>query len=56
MFNVYLPKLLETEAHPGDVKPLRDTLWDVVIYTVGGCPGALVSVADDSYQLALILC
>ena len=41
MFNVYYPKLLETGA--GDEnKSLEDTLWDVVIFTLGGCPGALV--------------
>jgi hypothetical protein len=45
MFNVYLPKLLETDADPDivDGKRLDDALWDVVIYTIGGCPGAIVS-------------
>ncbi|TEB22963.1 membrane transporter [Coprinellus micaceus] len=44
MFNVFLPKLLETasphalEATP---KTLEQSLWDVVIFTVGGCPGAI---------------
>ena len=45
MFNVFLPKMLETasphalEATP---KTLEQSLWDVVIFTVGGCPGAIV--------------
>ena len=50
MFNVFLPKLLETDT--GQVtqqqqrqsKALQETLWDIVIYTIGGCPGAIVSV------------
>ena len=50
MFNVFLPKLLETDG--GQVtqqqqrqsKALQETLWDIVIYTIGGCPGAIVSV------------
>lgn len=54
MFNVYLPKLLETRL--GSMDPdniavnkstpsslLVDSLWNVVIYSIGGCPGALVS-------------
>ncbi|KII90655.1 hypothetical protein PLICRDRAFT_137021 [Plicaturopsis crispa FD-325 SS-3] len=46
MFNVFLPKLLETRGGPvgGDSEPksLEDSLWDVVIFTLGGCPGAIV--------------
>lgn len=43
MFNVYLPKLLETATGPAIVaKTLEESLWDVVIFTLGGCPGALV--------------
>ena len=48
MFNVYLPKLLETRSPSRDPdgapKSLEDSLWDVVIYSLGGCPGALVSL------------
>lgn len=47
MFNVFLPKLLETRSRvditsviPG--KKLEDNLWDVVIFTIGGCPGAIL--------------
>ncbi|KAF8895585.1 major facilitator superfamily domain-containing protein [Infundibulicybe gibba] len=44
MFNVYLPKLLETS--PGSdllaPKTLEQSLWDVVIFTIGGCPGAIL--------------
>ncbi|KAH7915443.1 major facilitator superfamily domain-containing protein [Hygrophoropsis aurantiaca] len=42
MFNVYLPKLLETGSTDGSVKSLEDSLWDVVIFTLGGCPGAIL--------------
>lgn len=44
MFNVYLPKLLETSAVIGDPVPktLEEALWDIVIYTLGGFPGAIV--------------
>ncbi|KAI0754860.1 MFS general substrate transporter [Daedaleopsis nitida] len=46
MFNVYLPKLLETRSSSNDPagppKSLEDSLWDVVIYSVGGCPGAIL--------------
>ncbi|KAK0238623.1 MFS general substrate transporter [Armillaria nabsnona] len=43
MFNVFLPKLLETgRGSSGDTeKSLEDSLWDVVIFTIGGCPGAI---------------
>lgn len=53
MFNVYLPKLLETRL--GSMNPddptmtktspstsLVASLWDVVIYSIGGCPGAIL--------------
>jgi hypothetical protein len=44
MFNVYLPKLLETRRVMSFAKAgsLERTLWDVVIFTIGGCPGAVV--------------
>ncbi|KIL00200.1 hypothetical protein PAXRUDRAFT_821900 [Paxillus rubicundulus Ve08.2h10] len=44
MFNVYYPKLLETGS-TGEGSPppsLEDNLWDVVIFTLGGCPGAIL--------------
>lgn len=45
MFNVYLPKLLEARSAAGAApKTLEGTLWDVVIFTIGGCPGAVVSL------------
>ena len=45
LFNVYLPKLLETRrvVKPGDTNSLERTLWEVVIFTIGGCPGSIVS-------------
>lgn len=44
VFNVYLPKLLENRSglHTGPPKTLEETMWDVVIFTLGGCPGAFV--------------
>ncbi|KAL1950548.1 hypothetical protein VTO73DRAFT_5672 [Trametes versicolor] len=46
MFNVFLPKLLETRSTSTDTdgapKTLEDSLWDVVIYSLGGCPGAIL--------------
>ena len=44
IFNAYLPKLLESRgsAPDGSARSLEDSLWDVVIYAVGGCPGAIV--------------
>lgn len=55
MFNAFLPKLLEKrlEKMPSDVRSvagfrsaessLEASLWDVVVYSIGGCPGAIVS-------------
>lgn len=47
MFNVFLPKMLEMS--PGGAAPdgtagntLEGTMWDVVIFTIGGCPGAIL--------------
>ncbi|KAF9013162.1 major facilitator superfamily domain-containing protein [Cyathus striatus] len=42
MFNVYLPKLLETSSTVDEHKTLEESLWDVVIFTIGGCPGAIL--------------
>ncbi|KAG2337733.1 MFS general substrate transporter [Suillus weaverae] len=43
MFNVYLPKLLETGSSDDiSTKSLEDSLWDVLIFTIGGCPGAIL--------------
>lgn len=67
MFNVYLPKLLETGAADAltitEAKTLEDSLWDVVIFTIGGCPGAIVgsksflkfTTTHDSAQLGAYL-
>lgn len=58
MFNAFLPKLLEKRLGGMNPEPslggsavgiksgessLEDSLWDVVIYSIGGCPGAIVS-------------
>ncbi|KAF8491171.1 MFS general substrate transporter [Russula emetica] len=44
MFNVYLPKLLETRrvVSVAEMASLERTLWEVVIFTIGGCPGAVL--------------
>lgn len=45
MFNVFLPKLLEySPSGPAVAAPksLEESLWDVVVFTIGGCPGAIV--------------
>jgi hypothetical protein len=49
MFNVFLPKILETKsviltARQTSKPPraLEESLWDIVIFTVGACPGAIV--------------
>ena len=46
MFNVFLPKLLETSSGSQDgvetPKTLEDTFWDILIFTLGGCPGPIV--------------
>jgi hypothetical protein len=44
MFNVYLPKLLEMGSSDGEQRPktLEENLWDVMIFTIGGTPGAIV--------------
>lgn len=64
MFNVFLPKLLETSAASSTLiiadeaagqKSIEETLWDVVIFTLGGCPGALVSLLLGSAGLNLLL-
>lgn len=51
MFNVFLPKLLEMRSS-GDgeepAKSLEENLWDVVIFTIGGTPGAVVSQKRNS--------
>lgn len=45
MFNVFLPKMLEMQTGGevgGQPKSLKQTMWDVVIFTIAGCPGAIV--------------
>ena len=69
MFNVYLPKLLETRQ--GNVSQqtqtpsapsvqatdtLERTLWDVVIFTIGGCPGAVVRRSLQIAELVAEAC
>jgi len=52
MFNVFLPKLLETSAGSQDgietPKTLEDTFWDILIFTLGGCPGPIVGFPSIS--------
>ena len=44
MFNVFLPKLLESRSSSDVPQSLKQSLWDVMIFTIGGCPGAIVRV------------
>jgi hypothetical protein len=54
MFNVYLPKLLEGRIpSASDNKDLERTMWDIVIFTLGGCPGALVGDTPPKAKLKL---
>ena len=53
MFNVFLPKLLEsTPSRSAIIKPksLEESLWDVVVFTIGGCPGAIVHQLLHMYR------
>lgn len=59
MFNVFLPKYLETLGFQGEAAPTRkDVYWDYMIYSLAGVPGSVVSrkrglqtgCPDDSYD------
>lgn len=57
MFNVYLPKLLEMRSHADVIpKTLEQTMWEVVIFTLGGCPGAIVSITLDNIYCLTLIC
>lgn len=44
MFNVFLPKYLETLGFEGEAIPTRkDVYWDYMIYSIAGVPGSVVS-------------
>ncbi|KAL1729666.1 major facilitator superfamily domain-containing protein [Schizophyllum commune] len=46
MFNIFLPKLLESKGTPtssmADPSSLTASLWDLAIFTIGGCPGSIL--------------
>jgi len=42
MFNVFLPKLLETRKGKDNPQTLQQSLWEVLLFTLGGCPGSFV--------------
>jgi len=43
MFNVYFPKLVELRLGEGSLGGTRkQALWDVVVFTLGGTPGAII--------------
>ena len=42
MFNVYFPKLLEMRWGSHEEQTLETSLWEVVLFTLGGCPGPFV--------------
>jgi len=60
MFNVYLPTLLEARSQSAGVNGgggseggnYVDTLWEIVLYALGGCPGALVCLCLLRLQVA----
>lgn len=60
MFNIFLPKMLEMQVGGGEdgqdagPKPLEETMWDVVILTIAGCPGAIVSSALSTNYLSFV--
>lgn len=52
MFNVFLPKMLEMRSgNASDAVPatLESTMWNIVIFTIGGCPGAIVGTFHRHY-------
>jgi hypothetical protein len=53
MFNVFLPKYLETLGYDDDSPPTRkDVYWDYMIYSMAGVPGSGVS-AGQSFETIL---
>ena len=44
------PNMKRTVGIQSAESPLEDSLWDVVIYSVGGCPGAIVSALVRYYR------
>ena len=42
MFNVYFPKLLEMRWGAQEEQTLETSLWEIVLFTLGGCPGPFV--------------
>jgi hypothetical protein len=56
MFNVFLPKLLEMRSsEPGGAKTLEDNLWDVMIFTIGGTPGAIVRLLHIRIYISILI-
>ncbi|KAI9244023.1 major facilitator superfamily domain-containing protein [Phascolomyces articulosus] len=44
MFNVFLPKYLETLGFQGEAAPTRkDVYWDYMIYSLAGVPGSILA-------------
>ncbi|KAI8340609.1 major facilitator superfamily domain-containing protein [Chlamydoabsidia padenii] len=44
MFNVFLPKYLETLGFEGEATPTRkDVYWDYMIYSIAGVPGSVMA-------------
>ncbi|KAI8099794.1 major facilitator superfamily domain-containing protein [Halteromyces radiatus] len=44
MFNVFLPKYLETLGFDGEAVPTRkDVYWDYMIYSIAGVPGSVMA-------------
>lgn len=50
LFNLFFPKLVELRlGKHAEGGTLTQALWNVVIYTLGGTPGALVRSLFHSY-------
>ncbi|KAI9312605.1 major facilitator superfamily domain-containing protein [Dichotomocladium elegans] len=44
MFNVFLPKYLETLGFEGEAPPSRkDVYWDYMVYSIAGVPGSVIA-------------
>ena len=54
IFNVYFPKLVELRLGEGSVGGSRKkVLWDVVVFTLGGTPGAIVCFFFFAFYVVL---
>ncbi|KAI7871276.1 major facilitator superfamily domain-containing protein [Spinellus fusiger] len=43
MFNVFLPKYLESSEEGGKISIRKDVYWDYMVYSVAGVPGSVIA-------------